>query len=320
MAEFSQLENSGDPQDDVPALEGGNWRHYVDATKVIHEFLDRESDDSPSVDTDPDGNQSVPARNLHPPAENTWKPEGDYLCFYCDLLGFSEEMRTEGTDSLPDFYGAAYLAAAYHPSTKVYLLSDSFIAFAPAVDAAEFIQAVQSAVANWRADGLVPQCSIGYGTFVERRPEFAGIPDNFFGVQIAGTALVDAVAIQKQKPPGSRILISSSAENKLTNMPSVTLVNDPQGDVEMFLERNPRSDLFDCLYYIMCLRDRQRDRQPDARIYQHYIWSIASRAVSGGDLLLRGAFNLCRPHWTEAELGAAYDAVQTILGGYQRPT
>ena len=304
MAGDSQSGNANNPQGNNFALAGGNWRHYVDATKVLHELLNEKREGQAS------------ARALHPPAENTWKPKDDYLCCYCDLLGVSEEMRTERMDSLPDFYGAAFVAAGRHPSTKVYLLSDSFIAFSPADDAAEFIETIQSAIANWRADGLIPQCSIGYGTFVERRPFLERTPGNFFGVQIAGTALVDAVTIQKKKPLGSRILISSSAAVKVANIPSITLVDDPQGNIEVFLQRNPRSDMFDCLYYLMCLRDWQ----PDTRVYQHYISSIASRAVSGGDVLLRGAINLCRPHWTEAELGVAYGAVQTILGGYQHPT
>ena len=169
MAGDSQPGNVNNPQGNNFALAGGNWRHYVDATKVLHEFLDEKREGQAS------------ARALHPPAENTWKPKDDYLCCYCDLLGFSEEMRTEGMDSLPDFYGAAFVVAGRHPSTKVYLLSDSFIAFSPADDAAEFIETIQSAIANWRADGLIPQCSIGYGTFVERRPFLERTADNFFG-------------------------------------------------------------------------------------------------------------------------------------------
>ena len=254
MAGSSHSGYFDDVQDDVFALAGSNWRHYVDATRILDEFLDEYRDHSVSDDADSDTRQSVPASDVRPVAENTLEPIDGYLCFYCHLLGFSEEMRADGMDSLPDYYGAAYVVAARHPSAKVYLLSDSFTAFAPAGDAAQFIEMIQSVIANWCADGLLPQCSIGYGTFVERKPKFGRIPNNFCGVQIAGTALVDAVKIQKKKPLGTRILMFPSALDKVENLPSVTLVNDFQGNVE-FLNRNPRRDMFDRLYYLMCLQD-----------------------------------------------------------------
>lgn len=313
MAAPSNAENNGGTNEYVPSLVGGNWHHYTDATRVFYEFLDRYGDQSVSSDTGPTSVQSAQPGDLRPVAENTLMPLNDYLCFYCDLLGFSQEMRTLGMDSLPDYYGAAYVAAGEHPSTKVYLLSDSFIAFAPMEAAAEFIGLIQSVIGNWKADGLLPQCSIGYGTFVERKPIFGRIPDNFFGVQIAGTALVEAADLHKAKPMGARMLVSPSAVDELKQLPDITLVSDLEDNFEMFLKRNPRSDLFDCLYYLMCLRDWE----PSSRVYDHYIWSIASRAFSGGVLLTRGALNLCIPLCDETQLRTAAERIQTVLDGYR---
>lgn len=309
---YSNQRDDGLPED-APALAGDNWRHYLDAFKLLHDFVENENLAVPSDGAGAEGVRSVPVRDIRPAPENMLKPSGDYLCFYCDLLGFSAEMLAGGIDSLPDFYGAAYVAASRYPSVQTYLLSDSFMAFATSDQGSELIGLIESVISNWRADGLLPQSSIGCGTFVERKPAFGSIPKNFFGVQVAGTALVDAVDIHKNKPLGSRILVSPAASQKLELIPSVRMVTDLEGTLELFCERNPRSDLFDCLYYLMCLRDRQ----PGTRIFDHYVWSIASRAYLGGNLFLRGAMTLCDPSYERPALNTVYDAVRSVLEEYQ---
>ena len=117
-----------------------------------------------------------------------------------------------GMDSLPDYYGAAFVAAAKAPRAKVYLLSDSCLAFARVSEAHDFIESVSGTVVNWLADGLIPQCVIGYGSFVERKPFTDRQPPNFFGTQVTGTALPDAANfLNENKPPGSRILLTPAA-------------------------------------------------------------------------------------------------------------
>ena len=296
-------------QDDTPALPGDNWCHYTEAFAISSDFCE-------SIGTSIFGGGkstiSVSLADIDPAPENTLKPLGDRLCFYCDLLGFTSEIESGGFDSLPDFYGAAYYAAIKHPSVRTYLLSDSFTAVAAADQAGELISLIQSVISNWRSDGLLPRCSIGSGTFVERKPDFGTPPPNFFGIQIAGTALVDAVNMHKNRPPGSRILVSSAARQKLESITSARMAKDANGTIEIFLERSLGSRLFDCLYYLLCLRDFQ----PGTHDFDHYIWSIASRAYSDGDTVLKVAINLCPPDYDKAMLNTAYNAVQGILAAY----
>ncbi|MDE2785961.1 MAG: hypothetical protein OXL37_04790 [Chloroflexota bacterium] len=165
--------NDDNLQHDAPVLPNGNWRHYMDAFAISNEFC---KSIGASIMKGGEGTISVPLANIHPAPENLLEPLGDHLCFYSDLLGFSSEMESSGTDSLPDFYGAAYIAASQHPSVQTYLLSDSFMAFAAADQANELLSLIQFVLSNWRSDGLLPRSSIGFGIFVERKPTFGRIP------------------------------------------------------------------------------------------------------------------------------------------------
>ena len=297
-------------QDDTPALLGGNWRHYTEAFAISNDFCESIS---ASAFGGGEGTISVSLADIRTAPENTLKPLEEHLCFYCDLLGFSSEIESSGIDSLPDFYGAAYLAAREHPSVQTYLLWDSFTAVAAPDQADELISLIQFVISNWRSDGLLPRCSIGFGTFVERKPNFGTPPSNFFGIQIAGTALVDAANMHKGGPPGSRILVSPAAHQKLEPITSARMAKDDKGAIEVFLERNPLSGLFDCLYYLLCLRDLQ----PGTHIFDHYVWSIASRAYSDGDIVLKEALNLLPSDYDEAMLNTVYSAIQKVLQAYR---
>jgi hypothetical protein len=123
-----------------------------------------------------------------------------------------------------------------------------------------------------------------YGSFVERSPEFGGVPSNFFGRQVVGTALVDAARIEKQKPFGARILVSPSAFQHWPETEKhlvIWLPKVPKKEIEYLPERPKQFDLFDCIYYLLCLRDHPEDTNS----FRHYIWSIASRCARlGSDL------------------------------------
>ena len=297
-------------QYDAPALPGNNGHHYMEAFAIADDFC---KSIGASIMKGGDGAVSVPLANIDPAPENTLKPLGDHLCFYSDLLGFSSEMESGGIDSLPDFYGAAYYAASEHPLVRTYLLSDSYIAFAVADQADELVALIQFVISQWRSDGLMPRSSIGFGTFVERKPNFGGVPPNFFGVQIAGTALVDAANMHKSRPLGSRTLVSPAARQKLESISSARLAEDVKGTIEVFLEPYPVHGLFDCLYYLLCLRDFR----PGTHNFDHYVWSIASRAYAGGDILFQVAMNLCPPDYEEAMLNTICDAVWDVLRAYR---
>ena len=186
-----------------------------------------------------------PVRELKFAEENRLLPVDGHLGLYSDLLGFTRDVHEGGMDSLPDYYGGALIAARCFPQVKVYLLSDSCIAFAPTKNATEFLRFVHLAVSRWVSNGLVPQSYIGYGSFVERKPFSDLRPPNFVGVQVAGTALTDAVAIEKEKrPPGSRILLSASAKEHLSCEQVGHAISDGQC-VELLLRKPLSHDMFE---------------------------------------------------------------------------
>ena len=67
-------------------------------------------------------------------------------------------MVENGTDSLPDFYGATLFSAAENPSINVYLFSDTCVAFAPSSEGPRFLNFVSVIFSRWLDDGMVPQC------------------------------------------------------------------------------------------------------------------------------------------------------------------
>lgn len=301
------------PKDTSPALLGSNWGHYLDTLKILSEFHSQHFRDATNSDSQFADSRSIPVEKLRPAAENMLAPADDHLSLFCDLLGFTAELKAEGSDSLPDYYGAAYVAAATYPSVQVYLLSDSLIAFAKARDVSHFVAFIARVVLPWRADGLLPQCFVGYGTFVQRKPVFGKQPSNFFGVQVAGTALIDAVDIKKTSNPlGSRILVSQSAKENLSRNQTCRIFQDRDRNLELVLGAGDRDCLFDCLYYFLCLRTLKAG----CRIFEHYVWSVASRALDGSDYIFDLAVELAQPHYPDRNITAAADSARGVLQGY----
>ena len=300
--------------DETPALVGGNWRHYLDAHRIVEEWRNAQREGTSHSNTRIEQQDAMIAPTLltmHP--ENTLKPVEGYLCFYADLLGFSAEMMADGMDSLPDYYGAAYCAAAEFPNVKVYLFSDSCSALAPVNTLRDLLDLATMVISNWRADGLLPRCAIGYGSFVDRRPEFGKIPNNFLGAQLAGTALVDAVNVEKSTPLGSRILVSDAALAACTADPTLVIVRDGDGNNELLLDFNDRAGCFDCLYYLLCLKDLPSD----GKLFDHYTWSIASRVRTAEGLhVLQFAVHLVSPEYDRDHLDHILARVSAITSGY----
>ena len=302
---------------DTLALLASNWVHYIDTFKILNDFAPAYSSNNFSHQSEKKSPNRIPVEKIVTAPENMLVPTEDYLSLYCDLLGFSAEMNAEGMDSLPDFYGAAFGGAHTYPQVNTYLLSDSLLAFAKLDDASIFRMFITEVVLNWRADGLLPQCIVGYGSFVERKPDFGWQPPNFLGVQVAGTALIDAANILKKgsrtKPLGARVIVTRTAAQALSQNQSFHIVRDNKRNLELFLEASDKIHLFDCVYYLLCLRTVK----PGSRVFNHYVWSIASRAFNGGTRLLELAVQLVDPLYPKGDIATVTDKVESVLQGYQ---
>lgn len=223
-----------------------NWPHYLEAHRIVQDFAADGSERGNDRNTTTGRGSTEPPRI---PEENRLLPVDGHFSFFSDLLGFSKEVSLGGMDSLPDYYGAAFAAAGKHRNVHVYLLSDSCIAFAPAASADEFVTFVDRVVASWLADGLMPQCVIGHGSFLERRPFADKQPPNFFGTQITGTALPDAAAFLKdQRPAGSRILMTDAARSNWPSKHSARLIAEGCGRREFLPQRTPAQ-----LFFRLCV-------------------------------------------------------------------
>ena len=275
-----------------------NWNHYLQAHRAITDFAKGHSSDRPLQTNKAGPYRQVPREELHIAEENRLLPIDGYFSFFSDLLGFSREVARGGMDCLPDFYGGALVAAYMNPIVKVYLLSDSCLAFAPVNKRPDFIQFVSTIVSRWLLNGLIPQSAIGYGSFVERNPFSDSKPANFFGIQVTGTALANAADFLKDsKPFGSRILITPAAWCHWPEDHLELIGSDGNGNRELFLERDMQECLFDCLYYLLCLREHEIDSRP----FKHYIWSFASRAVRGRVSIPKLAVELAAPYYRDVD-------------------
>ena len=294
-----------------------NWDHYREANKAITHFFREYSTDPPHDDNQEDAVEFVPIELLQITEQNRLLPIEGYFSFFSDLLGFSNEVSLGGMDSLPDYYGAAFAAAGKAEKVKVFLLSDSCIAFAPVGEADNFIEFVSSTVANWLADGLLPQCVIGYGSFVERRPFADKQPPNFFGTQITGTALPDAVKfLEANKPPGSRILLTAAARSHWPVEHQGRIVPDGKGEHEFIPQRAHHDYLFDCVYYLLCLREHELDTSA----FNHYVWSFASRAVGGEVGIPKLAAEVAAPYYNdykEIDFEKVISRIEGVMHLYQ---
>ena len=165
---------------------------------------------------------------------------------------------------------------------------------------------------------------------MERTPFLDVQPPNFFGTQMAGTAVADAVNLLKGehieqdtekkereeecKPLGSRILLSPAAGSHWPRERAKLVVSDGRGN-EFVPERSVSSCLFDCVYYLLCLRGHE----PGSRPFGHYVWSFASRVRAAGNDAVPGvAIDLVARVCTDAHLRAAADAIKEALRSYER--
>ena len=291
---------------------GLNWQHYIDAFKLYYKFMNDHFSEELQSHREKNPQLYVPTDKIRVSAENKLTPRDGYLAFYCDLLGFSAEIIGSGTDSLPDYYGAALVSAMDNPDVQVYLLSDSCLAFATIENVESFLKFVSFIFPQWLADGMLPQGFVGYGSFVERKPDFGPLPENFFGTQVTGTALVDAVNIQKNnKPLGSRILISESSIKKLPS--GIRTAVDADGNIELILEHPRQFCLLECIYYLLCLRTQKSGTRP----FEHCIWSAVSRTLYGDTLILEIASDLVKPYFGERELNNIVGSINYILEKYK---
>ena len=291
-----------------------NAEHYLKAHQILEDFANAETQSSDNISPQADDSRSgerVPALRIA--EENRLLPVDGYFSFYSDLLGFTQEVSNGGMDSLPDYYGGAIVAASKNSNVSVYLMSDSCFATSSAEAADEFIRFVATIVSLWLSNGLIPQCSIGYGTFVERRPFLDKQPPNFLGTQISGTALSDAARLLKDnKPLGSRVLLSPTAWRHWPTHHKGLVVPDGQGG-EFLLRRPLGHCLFDCVYYLLCLRDHE----PNTRTFDHYVWSIASRALAGRGAVAQVAVRLAAPFCAGDCHKVAFRRINEVLATYR---
>ena len=212
-----------------------------------------------------------------------------YFALYCDLIGFSASMKEGGSPLLFDYYGATWAAAGLYPEIRTYLFSDSIVAFVKEKDVHHIPGFIIFVVSQWSADGLLYQCFLGHGTFFEGRTNYGRPIPNFFGTEIDGTALVDAVNLQKSKPLGARIIISESAEKNINQNSWSYVMKDKKGNLELFLRDDviyendaelrryldPPMNRYkwNCHYYFSSIPKYRLDSK---RAFKHYIWSIAS--------------------------------------------
>ena len=287
--------------------------HYTEALRLYLGFVSETFPDAVRSHRGANPRLSVPFENLSVAEANQLLPVEGYLYFYCDLLGFSADMVESGNDDLPDFYGTALMSAAENPSINVYLLSDTCVAFAPSCEAARFLNFVSLIFSRWFDDGMAPQGFVGYGSFVERKPDLGPPPANFLGTQIAGTALINAADVQKTKPLGSRILVTQSAFDNLPIDQTARIEIDGKGKLEFLPERGPQFDLLDCLYYLQYLRTLD----PGTHVFDHYIWSYASRVQRSGRAVSEIALNLTEPYFGNNRIQTVIDAVELVLDAYQ---
>ena len=306
LHQTSQPNNFNDPSRSL------HWQHYSDAFRIYSKFLNDNFSKELQKHRKNNSDKHVRVDDIEVTEENKSLPIDGYLAFYCDLLAFSAEIIGSGTDSLPDFYGAAFVYASQNPDVQVYLLSDSCLAFAHKDNADNFLSFVSSIFGELLADGMLPQCFIGYGSFAERKPYFGPIPANFFGTQVTGTALVDAVNIQKSyKPLGSRILLSESA---IDNLPAgIRVAKDIEGAKELFCDRPLQFCLFDCIYYLL----RLRSLEPGTRPFDHCIWSVASRTMASRNWILEIARGLVEPLFDGSRFAEIVDSINSVLNKFE---
>ena len=86
---------------------GSRLEHYSEAFRLYRGFVLENFPDALRSHREANPGLYVPIEKFTVAEANKLLPVEGYLCLYCDLLGFSADMTESGSDSLPDFYGAA---------------------------------------------------------------------------------------------------------------------------------------------------------------------------------------------------------------------
>ena len=88
---------------------------------------------------------------------------------------------------------------------------------------------------------------------------------------------------------------------------------DKRSNLEFLPKRGMQFDLFDCLYYLLCLRGLKLG----GRVFDHYAWSYASRALRGGRGISVIAQKLATPCYGDSDIGKVLNAANAILEAYK---
>ena len=258
--------------------------------------------------------------------------ENKYFAIYSDILGFSDDMTEEGSSFLFDYCGAILCGAELYPSIRIYLFSDSVVAFVEEKDVCYIPSFLAWITSQWSSDALLYQCFVGYGTFIEGRANWGFPVRNFFGAEIHGTALVDAAKIEKSKPLGSRIIVSELARKHLPQDGSFIMVEDKSGYRELFLQeyhmlsrikdekqrmildRSNRFHELNCFRYLL---EICKSGPNTGRKFKHQLFSVASCAFKIGESKFNELLQKAAQNSIGIDINVIFDQVRKIVDGYK---
>ena len=88
----------------------------------------------------------------------------------------------------------------------------------------------------------------------------------------------------------------------------------PDGQRREFFPKRPLGHyFFDCLYYLLCLREHE----PETRAFDHYVWSSASRIRGGGNDVREVAVGLAAPYCAVDRYEMTIRRIDDVLSTYE---
>jgi len=295
-------------------MNASSREHYSEAWKIYLAFVKEHFADALQAHHERNEGSYVSVDEPHVAPENLKKPQSAHFVLYTDVLGFSQGV-SQGHDALPDFYGSALYGAHSHPEIRIFVLSDTCLAVSSSEHSDTLFTFASEYSDSLQGDGIVHQTYIGFGSFVERRPRFSIAPKNFLGAQVVGTAIVNAVELAKAQPLGSRILVSARAFSKANPTVQESILCLANGEREYLPQRAPQFDIFDCIYYCLCLREHAQG----SRVRDHYVWSIASRTARLGSDLTKVAVELVAESDPNFHVDEVVSDINEVLEQYVGP-
>ena len=118
---MSDSDHTAKPNETNDPRRGSNWQHYEEASRIYIEFMKDHFSKALQTHRERNREQYIRSEQVKSMEENQRLPIEGYLSLYCDILGFSSEIVSSGTDSLPDYYGAAFVSAKLNPNVRVFL-------------------------------------------------------------------------------------------------------------------------------------------------------------------------------------------------------